>query len=83
VINLITRTKGKYRDGVDGSIAELCIVVCVASHPRIPRGDFARYIDVESGITPGYPRMVASSVTPFFKGIAALSSVDFNVLRFF
>jgi len=26
-------------------------------HPRIPRGDFARYIDVASEITPGYPRM--------------------------
>ena len=27
------------------------------THPRIPRDDFARYIDVASGITPGYPRM--------------------------
>jgi len=26
-------------------------------HPRIPRGDSARYIEVASGITPGYPRM--------------------------
>jgi len=26
-------------------------------HPRIPTGDSARYVDVSSGITPGYPRM--------------------------
>jgi len=33
----------------------------VKFHPRIPRGDSARYInivDVASEITPGYPRMV-------------------------
>jgi len=27
-------------------------------HPRIPRDDFAGFIDVASGITPGYPRML-------------------------
>jgi len=27
-------------------------------HPRIPRGDSARHVDVASGITPGYPRMI-------------------------
>jgi len=30
----------------------------IFTHPRILRGDSAHYIDVASGITPGYPRMI-------------------------
>ena len=44
-----------------GRLLHLCVFyfetkVC-NKHPRIPWGDSARYIDVASGITPGYPRM--------------------------
>jgi len=34
-------------------------LLTIPMHPRIPRGDFARYIvDVASEITLGYPRMI-------------------------
>jgi len=39
------------------------ILEYILLHPRIPRGDSARYIvDAASGITPGYPRMILLSL---------------------
>jgi len=39
---------------------EIIITILNFQHPRIPRGDSARYIniDVAGGIIPGYPRML-------------------------